>query len=146
MKYLILGLALSFSVFAENAQLKKVFEGYEQLHASFFDFKKDQVLKSAKNLSKEIDKIKEEEIKKLLTYSKKKLDSMSEKDSRDDLNKTFNTVSMAFIHVMKTHNMEKSYGAYYCPMVQKKWIQNTDKMAKVHNPYAPEMPHCGGKE
>jgi hypothetical protein len=39
----------------------------------------------------------------------------------------------------------EGYNEYTCPMVKKKWVQNSKKRARVHNPYAPEMPHCGGQ-
>ena len=48
--------------------------------------------------------------------------------------------------VVNTYDVGKKYNAYSCPMVKKKWVQNSKKMAKVHNPYAPNMPHCGSKD
>lgn len=53
---------------------------------------------------------------------------------------------MALIHIVNKYDLGSKYNAYSCPMVKKKWLQNSDKMAKVHNPYAAGMPHCGSQD
>ena len=55
-------------------------------------------------------------------------------------------VSSALAHVLSKYDLGSDYNVYYCPMVRKKWIQNSTKHAGVKNPYAPEMPNCGRKE
>ena len=118
----------------------------EELHASFFKYDGKEVEKSAKKLKSEIDKIKDKEISKLLSFSQKSLAEIKVSKDRKQNNKTYNLVSMALIHVMNTYDLGSKYNAYSCPMVKKKWVQNSKKMARVHNPYAPEMPHCGSKD
>ena len=118
----------------------------EELHASFFKYDGKEVEKNAKKLNSEIDKIKDKEISKLLSFSQKSLAEIKASKDRKQNNKTYNLVSMALIHVMNTYDLGSKYNAYSCPMVKKKWVQNSKKMARVHNPYAPEMPHCGSKD
>ena len=118
----------------------------EELHASFFKYDGKKVEKNAKKLKSEIDKIKDKEILKLLSFSQKSLAEIKASKDRKQNNKTYNLVSMALIHVMNTYDLGSKYNAYSCPMVKKKWVQNSKKMARVHNPYAPEMPHCGSKD
>lgn len=126
--------------------LLSVLKVNEDLHASFFKYDGKEVEKNAKKLKSEIDKIKDKEISKLLTFSQKSLAEIKASKDRKQNNKTYNLVSMALIHVMNTYDLGSKYNAYSCPMVKKKWIQNSKKMARVHNPYAPEMPHCGSKD
>ena len=82
----------------------------------------------------------------LLTFSKTKLDQIKASNDREDNNQNYHLVSMALIHVVKEYDVGSKYNAYSCPMVKKKWLQNSKKISKVHNPYAPEMPHCGSQD
>ena len=66
--------------------------------------------------------------------------------SENKNNQNYHLTSMALIHIVNTYDVGNEYNAYSCPMVKKKWLQNSKKMAKVHNPYAPNMPHCGGQD
>ena len=120
-----------------------ILEANESLHAAFFKYDGKKVERNAKAVSKKIAALKNEEIKKLLTYGQKTLSKITAKADREENNKNYHLVSMALIHVINTYQLGDKYAAYRCPMVRKKWVQNTKKMAKVHNPYAPEMPHCG---
>jgi len=118
----------------------------EILHDSFFEYNKDQIEKSAKALSVEIDKIKNTEISNLLKYSQKKLNEIKKSNTREQNNELYNVVSTALIYLVNTYELGSKYNAYSCPMVKKKWIQNSSKVSKVKNPYAPEMPHCGSQD
>ena len=84
--------------------------------------------------------------KKLLKFSQGKLKEIKSDSSKKDNNQRYHLVSMALIHVLNKYDIGNDYAAYTCPMVQKKWIQNSKKIAKVHNPYSDKMPHCGAKE
>lgn len=130
----------------EKKQVLAVFEANEKLHQSFFKYDAKKVEEEAKNVAKAIDAIKNDEVKKLLTFSKGKLGEITSGSDRDKNNENYHLFSMAAIHVLKTYDIGKTYNGYGCPMVKKKWVQNSEKVSKVYNPYAPEMPHCGGME
>ncbi len=153
-KFIIVSM-IAFNLFAagriEMAQntkkeVVKVLELNEGLHASFFDYDGAKVEKAAKDLSNAIDKISDEKIKKLLTFSKTKLSEIKASNSTADNNQNYHLVSMALIHIINTYDVGEKYNAYSCPMVKKKWVQNSSKQDKVHNPYASNMPHCGQKD
>ncbi|MBT6325368.1 MAG: DUF3347 domain-containing protein [Bdellovibrionales bacterium] len=115
----------------------------ESLHSAFFTYSGKLVEKEARNLIEKINDIKNEEISKLLQFSKSKLSEIKEANERDKNDQSYHSVSMALIHIVNKYDLGSKYNAYSCPMVKKKWIQNSEKMSKVHNPYAPGMPHCG---
>ena len=121
-------------------------EANEELHNSFFKYDGKKVEAAAKKLKKAIDGIEDSEVSKLLKFSKTKLDQIKASSSRGDNNQNYHLVSMALILVVNTYDVGAKYNAYSCPHVKKKWVQNSKKMAKVHNPYAPNMPHCGSKD
>ncbi|MFG1492878.1 hypothetical protein [Halobacteriovorax sp. ZH4_bin.1] len=127
-------------------QVVKVLELNEDLHSSFFKYDGAKVEEAAKKLSRAIDKISDEKIKKLLTFSKVKLSEIQASKSTADNNQNYHLVSMALIHIINTYDVGEKYNAYSCPMVKKKWVQNSSKQDKVHNPYASNMPHCGQKD
>ena len=118
----------------------------ESLHSAFFTYSGKLVEKEAKNLIEKINDIKDEEISKLLKFSKSKLSEIKEVNARGENDQNYHSVSMALIHIVNKYDLGSKYNAYSCPMVKKKWIQNSEKMSKVHNPYAPGMPHCGSQD
>jgi len=126
--------------------LLKVLEINEKFHQAFFKYDKDLVESHAKEMSKAVGKIPNKNILKLLKYSQLKLKEINAKNTRDLNNKNYNIVSMALIHIINKYDLGDKYNAYSCPMVQKKWVQNSKKIKKVHNPYAPRMPHCGSQD
>ena len=130
----------------DKKQILAVFQANEGLHSSFFKFDAKKVNVESRKVVEAIANIENKDIKKLLTFAEKKLVEMSSLKSQEDLNKNYNLVSMALIHVMKSYDIGKEYNAYSCPMVKKKWVQNSSKMGKVHNPYASNMPHCGSQD
>ena len=121
-------------------------EANEALHSSFFKYNGKSVEENAMKLKKAIDAIEDKDIAKLLNFSKSKLAEMKASNDRDTNNKHYHLVSMALIHIVNKYDVGSKYNAYSCPMVKKKWVQNSSKMAKVHNPYAPNMPHCGSQD
>lgn len=126
--------------------LRAVLKANENLHNAFFNYEGEKVEKAAKNLKAAMEEVKDPKIAKLLVFSKKKLGEIEASAKREANNQNYHLVSMALIHLVNTYDLGEEYKAYSCPMVQKKWIQNTAKKEKVHNPYAPSMPHCGGME
>ncbi len=121
-------------------------EANEALHSSFFEYDAKTVESNAMKLKKAIDAIEDKEVAKLLNFSKSKLSEIKASNDRETNNKNYHLVSMALIHIVNKYDVGSKYNAYSCPMVKKKWVQNSSKMAKVHNPYAPEMPHCGSQD
>ncbi|WP_127716820.1 DUF3347 domain-containing protein [Halobacteriovorax sp. HLS] len=124
----------------------KVLEINENLHASFFKYNPSEIDKNAKALKMAIVEIKNDEISKILKFATTKIDMITADAKRKDNNDNYHLVSMALIHVVNSYDIGGKYNAYSCPMVKKKWIQDSDKNAKVNNPYAPYMPHCGSKD
>lgn len=128
-----------------KAEILKVLEANEALHASFFKYNADEVVSNAKKTNAAISNVSNKEIKKLLVNASKKLSAIKVDSKREDNNKDYHQASMAFIYLINKYELGDKYAGYRCPMVKKKWVQNTKKMGRVHNPYAPEMPHCGGR-
>ena len=118
----------------------------ESLHQAFFDYDGKIVEAKAKRLGKLISAITDEQISKLLKFSQSKLDEIKAANDREVNNENYHLVSMALIHIINKYDVDKKYNAYSCSMVKKKWVQNSEKMLKVHNPYAPNMPHCGSQD
>lgn len=147
-------LVLSVSHAAERKQLSEeskknvitLLEANEKLHQSFFKYDAKEVEASAKSVKSAMDTIKNEEISKLLEFSKQKVQEIKSTNDRETNNQNYHLVSMAFIYLVNKFDLGSKYNAYSCPMVKKKWIQNSKAMAKVHNPYAPNMPHCGTQD
>jgi predicted RNA-binding Zn-ribbon protein involved in translation (DUF1610 family) len=131
---------------AAKKSVVSALEANEVLHISFFNYDAKTVEANAMKLKNAIDAIEDKEVAKLLNFSKTKLSEIRASNDRDINNKNYHLVSMALIHIVNKYDVGSKYNAYFCPMVKKKWIQNSSKMAKVHNPYAPEMPHCGSQD
>lgn len=130
----------------DKNELDSVLSSYEKLHQSFFQYDAKSAQKIAGEMVATIAKIKNKDVVKLLEFSKKTLSEITESKSRDDNNQNLHLVSMALGHVINKYEVSGKYNVFYCPMIKKKWIQNTEKSSEVNNPYAPEMPHCGGQE
>ena len=118
----------------------------DELHASFFKYDGKKIETAAKKLSSAFDKIEDTSISKLLVFAKKKLSDIKEANDKKMNNENYHIVSSALIFVINKYDLGSEYNAYSCPMVKKKWIQNSKKMTKVHNPYAAGMPHCGSQD
>ncbi|SMF40987.1 Protein of unknown function [Pseudobacteriovorax antillogorgiicola] len=118
----------------------------ENLHTSFFDYNAGKVEKYAGELSLSLSQIKDPKISRKLQYSLQKLNDIKAQNDRKINNMSYHSVSMTLIHLIHTYNLGNTYKGYTCPMVKMKWVQNSKKMSKVHNPYAPEMKHCGSQE
>lgn len=145
-----------FSIFANQDRVKvdgklktelvKVFESNEKLYDSFFDYDAKEVAKLAGELKASMESVSDDEIKKLLKFSIGKLSLMTADRSEKLNHEDYNIVSMALIHVNSKYDFGKKYNAYSCPMVKKKWLQNTAENSGVKNPYAAMMRDCGSKD
>lgn len=118
---------------------------YDDLHQAFFKGETKSMEAKAKKLNELINGIKDPEISKLLSYSAKQLENIKASENKEKNNQVLHSVSAALIHVLNTFDTELKHEAYYCPMVKMKWLQGPGNSDQVLNPYAPEMPHCGGK-
>lgn len=130
----------------DKKEMIQVLEANEALHASFFKYDGKVVEENANSLSMKISKMENKALAKLLSFSATKLKEIKSSSDREKNNKNYHLVSMALIHIVNKYDVGGKYNAYSCPMVKKKWLQNSEKMAKVHNPYAAGMPHCGSKD
>ncbi len=131
---------------SDKKEIISILKTNEDLHASFFKYDATLIESNAKKIKSMFSKLTNKKIKSLLKFAGTKLDLMTSKNEKDENNKNYNIVSMALIHIVNTYNVGKEYNAYSCPMVKKKWIQNSKKQERVHNPYAANMKHCGGKD
>lgn len=131
-----------------KTELLKVFTLNEQLHQAFFDYEKQKknLPAIATQLRQAIEEISNSEVKKLLKFSQAKLKDIKAESPKSDNDQRYHLVSMALIHILNKYDIGDDYNAYSCPMVKKKWIQNSTKVTKVHNPYMSEMPHCGSQD
>lgn len=127
-------------------EIISVLKANEVLHMSFFKYDAKRVEKNANKLNQEISKISDEGIKKLLKFAKSKTNELKASQSQDDNNQNYHIISMALIYLINTYDLGSEYNAYSCPMVKKKWVQNSKKISKVHNPYSAMMPHCGSQD
>lgn len=151
-KLMLLTLLISSFTFAadlkENKSFNTALEKYEAVAQAFFDNEVENIKKTSKDLIAAMDAIDNKEIKKMLEFSKKKLDEISKSDNLEKNQEAFSTVSQAFYVVLTKHAGNQNYARYYCPMVKKYWLQNTEKsQGKTQNIYAAKsMPNCGGKK
>jgi len=118
----------------------------ESLHKNFFEYTPELVEEDARRLEKAISKVRNRELKDLLKGSRHELEKIKAKNDRESNNMAYHKVSLCLIKVLQQFDPGKRYNAYSCPMVKKKWVQNSVKKLRVHNPYAPEMPHCGQRD
>lgn len=131
---------------SEKIQLIKVLEENEKLHAAFFDYSQEKVIKEARALEAVVDKVGDKELSTVMAKVKNGLKKISKNSSREENNEAYALVSANLVYIVNTYELGDKYNSYSCPMVKKKWIQNSKKMKRVHNPYAPGMPHCGQRD
>ena len=151
MKALIIITTLfSLSVFGEyssQSEFNQVLQKYELLHQAFFDNNLKAVKKNAKNVLKGIESIKDRKIAETLSYTKRKLEDIIDSEDIEKSKKDMHIISQGLLVVIEKYAPNKKYARFYCPMVQKYWIQNISESDKVMNPYASNsMPHCGEKK
>lgn len=127
-------------------QLINVLEANELLHQSFFKYDSQKITINSKLMLKKMNLVSNKEISSMLNFAKKKLKEISGENKKSLNNQNYHIVSTAMIVIMNKYDLGKKYNSYSCPMVKKKWIQNTTKDDTVLNPYADYMPNCGRKE
>lgn len=118
----------------------------DKLFDSFFSYSRKKIESNAKALVKTINKMSKSEIKKEFKKSLPFLRKLSAKNKKALNNDLYNKANLNFIKIINHYDVGPYYNAYTCPMVNKRWIQNTKNSNKVKNPYADYMPHCGGQD
>lgn len=149
---ILLFFILGFNSFAKEAVGAKAKESMvkalvenEKLHMAFFNYDVKKIISSRDLLVKNLKVVKEKRIQTKLDKAISYLDKISKVNSKDQNNKYYHYANVYLIQLIEKYDFHKNYQPYYCPMVRKKWIQNISKIEKVHNPYDPSMPHCGGR-
>lgn len=117
----------------------------DELHMAFFDYEEAKVRKEAKALKESLQAIKDEKLAKLFEPAIKELLKIETEKSREKNNEHYAKASLSLVYLVNKYDVGPGYNEYTCPMVKKKWVQNSKKRNRTHNPYAPEMPHCGGR-
>ena len=127
-------------------QVIDVLTAGDQLHESFFQYDSTKVEQAAKVVMSNIEKIKSAEIASLLKVTKEKLASIK-KDASEEANKeNFYIVSLGLGNIVRKYDVGGKWNVYSCPMVKKKWVQNSQKHPNIQNPYAAAMANCGSKD
>ncbi len=151
MKYFFC-LILSFSLYAKEkvdsstvAKMINALKANESLHASFFQYDPKKIEQDSKLVLSGLKKVNHEKLDKDIKRTISYLEKIKASASRDDNNKNYHLASSFLIKLINKYDFGPKYQAYYCPMVRKKWVQNVEEKSRVHNPYDPSMPHCGGR-
>jgi hypothetical protein len=129
-----------------KAQIIEALKVNDELHSSFFKYDGKKIEAAAKKLNSAFGKIEDAKISKLLVFAKKKLSEIKEDNKKKMNNENYHIVSSAMIFVINKYDLGSEYNAYSCPMVKKKWVQNSKKSAEIQNPYAANMPDCGRQD
>lgn len=127
-------------------ELIEVLVANEQLHSAFFKYNSNEIEKNAKIMSEKVQKISDKKILSMLKFANTKLLELKSSNKKEDNNKNYHIVSTAMIYIMNKYDLGSQYNSYSCPMVKKKWIQNSSKNKEIMNPYAAYMPDCGQKD
>lgn len=128
---------------SEQQELNRVFAINEDLHMAFFNYDAEKVASKSADLAKAMSEVSNPEIKSKLEHSIARLEQIKADRAREDNNQDYHLVSMAMIHLLNQYAISDDHQGYHCPMIKMQWVQNAKSLAKVHNPFAPEMPHCG---
>lgn len=118
----------------------------DKLFDSFFSYSVKKIESNSRILISTINKMSSSDIKKEFEKSLPFLKKLCAKNKKALNNDLYNKVSLNFINIINRYDVGPHYNAYTCPMVNKRWVQNTKDSNKVKNPYADYMPHCGGQD
>lgn len=129
-----------------KSQLREVYRRNDKLYQLFVEEKYDQVEEQAKKVAEAIDDIENQDVTQLLNFTKKNLRDLEGELDVEVLQEAYSMISTALIHVLKTYDIGPGYNAYYCPMVKKRWVQNSMEVKEIQNPYDKSMRMCGDQE
>ena len=131
---------------ADKEALLSALQVNEKMHQAFLKYDAQAAQTTAMEFERAIKAIKNQEISQQLTPINTHIAGIKAQNDRKTNNNNYHQVSLVLAGLLAKYDLGSDYHAYYCPMVKKKWIQNSKKMSKVHNPYAPKMVNCGMKE
>jgi ribonucleotide reductase beta subunit family protein with ferritin-like domain len=148
----LLSLVLAFSIQAKEAvsagakkAMVKALTENEKLHMAYFNYDTQKIVTSRDKFVKDLKSVKDKKLQAKLKKAISYLEKISKANDKEKNNKYYHYANVYLIQLVEKFDFHKNYQPYYCPMVRKKWIQNISKIEKVHNPYDPSMPHCGGR-
>lgn len=127
-------------------QVTSFLEENENLHRAFFDYNESKIKNVASKMAKMAKKIGMSPVKRPIVLMGNDLSKMNKASTRKNLNELYAGFSTKLAAIIKKYDVGANYNIYSCPMVKKTWIQDSSKRKRVHNPYAPEMPHCGQRD
>lgn len=133
---------LSSTAFGQG--LTEVLKENQELYESFFKDSQESVAKEAQELAKLVKKSKASELKEVEAKIPS-LEKINKKNSKDKNLVLYGEFLPSLVKVVKSKNT-KNYEVFYCPMVEKKWIQNVKINKDVKNVFAQKMISCGGKD
>lgn len=126
--------------------LLEIFKVNERLHSAYFKYNAEEIEKNAEVLIGALESIKNPKVKKEFKESTKRLEKIKKTNDRKKNDHLYHLISKDLIKILNKYDLGSTYNVYYCPMIQKSWVQNSKKMEKVHNPFAPWMAHCGAQQ
>jgi len=130
-----------------KAQILKSLKTYEKLHDAYYAYDNSKVVSESKKLTQSLEAISNKDIQSKLKSENVYtfLNAIKMTDNRTVNDSLLDNVSKKLNEIILSKYDLSDYNLYYCPMVKKHWLQNSKKMAKVHNPYAPDMKSCGSQ-
>lgn len=127
----------------ERKLLIELLEGNEELHAAFYKYSPEQINQVAKKMKSTLEKLRETQLAKAFKRTEKEILKLTTGKERMANNRAYSEFGKTLERVLDKWDVTSSYNVFYCPMVKMTWVQDIKKKAKVHNPFAPSMPHCG---
>lgn len=128
-------------------QALKIFEANFQLHQAFVKDDIELIQQQAFNL-REVTSQAVAAQPSLVELAKvdETLKQMATQKEVEQLATSFAVVNQVMVDFLLANELSAAYNIYYCPMVDKRWIQDSAQVLEVQNPYALYMLKCGTKE
>lgn len=129
----------------KTTKILDVFKVNEDLLMSFFNYNEEDILRDKEKLSQSLGKVPQGIIDTEIKQIKVSLIEIKKENKKLKNYAAYHVISEVLAKVVEKYDLGGTYNVYYCPMIKKKWVQNSLNLKKVYNPFAPEMPHCGGQ-
>lgn len=130
-----------------QAQALNIFAANFQLHQAFIKDDVELIQQQAFNL-REVTTQAVAAQPSLVELAKvdETLKQMATQKEVEQLATSFALVNQVMVDFLLANELSAAYNVYYCPMVDKRWIQDSAQVLEVQNPYALYMLKCGTKE
>lgn len=126
--------------------LDKIYQANFRIHQAFIAEEMQEVKAAATELKNLIEQQNaKDELNELLLITEP-LQLMSSLEDSDELAQAFGEVNKVMVAYLLKYELGSAFNVYYCPMVEKHWIQNSAVVDDVQNPYALYMLKCGTRE